>query len=216
MLDKKAIAEAVGGYLKHHPEEALRAAKNALFLRFGLPLDSLRWLAGQARGKSAPKDVQIEAVPPGIRVGASVDAMGTPVRASAAIFIERVRLNSEELRFEVRLADVSLKVLDDKAESPVAALIKSGALDLSKPGNLAAYMPKRPPVLVEAVDDRVVVDLMKDPKIAKNPKLAKVLGIVAPLIGIRAIETDWEHLDVALRPFPEGLGEAVEAIRTIL
>jgi hypothetical protein len=216
MPDKKAIAEAVGGYLKHHPEEALRALKNALFLRFGLPLDALRWLAGQARGKSAPKDVQIEAVPPGIRVGASVDAMGTPVRASAVIFIERIRLNPEELRFEVRLADVSLKVLDDKADSPVAALIKSGALDLSKPGNLAAYMPKRPPVLVEAADDRIVVDLMKDPKIARNPKISRIIGLVTPLVGIRAIETDWEHLDDALSPFPEGIGEALEAVRSVL
>ncbi|MEB2311946.1 MAG: hypothetical protein OZ921_20530 [Sorangiineae bacterium] len=216
MLDKMAVVGAVGRYLKHHPEEPLRVAKNALFLRFGLPLDALRWAAGQLRGKHMPKDVQLEAVPPGIRVGASVDLMGTPVRASAVIFIERIRFNAEELRVEVRLADVALKVLDDAVESPVAALLKSGALDLSKPGNLAAYMPKRPPVLVEAEGDRVVIDLMKEPKLARDPRLARLIGLITPLLGVRAIETDWEHLDVALRPFPDGILEAVEALRAAL
>ena len=97
MPDKKAIIEAAGSYLRQHPQEVLRAGRNAVTLRVGLPLDALRWLASQATGKKAPKDVQIEAVPPGIRVAASVDAMGTPVRASATIFIDRVRLSDEEL-----------------------------------------------------------------------------------------------------------------------
>ncbi len=216
MPDKKAIIEAAGGYLKQHPQELLRAARNAVALRVGLPLDALRWLASQAGGPKGPQDVQIEAVPPGVRVGATVDAMGTPLRASATIFIDRVRLSDEELRFEVRLADVVLKVLDDNAQTPIAALLKSGALDLSKPGNLAAYMPKRPPVLIEAADDRIVLDLMKHPKLAKKPAVGKVLGLVTPLVGVRAVQTDWEHLDVLFRAFPEGLVEALAAFRRAL
>ncbi len=216
MPDKKAIIEAAGSYLRQHPQELLRAVRNAVTLRVGLPLDALRWFASQATGKKAPKDVQIEAVPPGIRVAASVDAMGTPVRASATIFVDRVRLSDEELRFEIRLADVALKVLDDNAQTPIAALLKSGALDLSKPGNLAAYMPKRPPVLVEAVDDRIVLDLMKHPKLAKAAAVGKVLGLVTPIVGVRAIQTDWEHLDVLFRAFPEGLAEALTAVRRAL
>lgn len=216
MPDKKAIIEAAGAYLKQHPAEVLRVVKNAITLRVGLPLDALRWLASQAPGRKAPKDVQIEAVPPGIRVGATVDAMGTPLRASATIYVDRVRLSDSELRFEVRLADVVLKLLDDKADSPLAALLKSGALDLSKPGNLAAYMPKRPPVLVEAADDRIVIDLMKHPKLAEKAAVTRVLGLVTPLVGIRAVRTDLEHLDVLLRAFPEGLGDAVAALRRVL
>jgi len=79
-------------------------------------------------------------VPPGLRVGATIDLMGTPVRAGADIFIERVSITPDELRFEIRLDKVSLKVADDAPESPIAALLRSGALDLSKPGNLAAYI----------------------------------------------------------------------------
>lgn len=215
MPDKKAIIEAAGAYLKQHPAELLRAVRNAVALRVGLPLDALRWFASQPGGRKAPKDVQIEAVPPGVRIGATVDAMGTPLRASATIYVDRVRLSDEELRFEVRLADVVLKVLDDDAQTPIAALLKSGALDLSKPGNLAAYMPKRPPVLVEAADDRIVIDLMKHPKLAKRAAVGKVLGLVTPLVGVRAVQTDWEHLDVLLRAFPDGLGQAVAAMRRV-
>ena len=140
MPDKKAMIGAAGGYLVSNPQEIWRAARNAAALRVGLPLDALRWLAGQAKGRKAPKDVEIAAVPPGVRVAASVDAMGTPLRASAVIYVERVSLNEEELRLELRLDEVSLKLLDESADTPIAALLKSGALDLSKPGNLAAFM----------------------------------------------------------------------------
>jgi hypothetical protein len=159
--------------------------------------------------------VLLEAVPPGLRVGATIDLMGTPVRASATLFIERVSITPEELRFELRLAGVSLKVEGDAPESPIAALLRSGALDLSKPGNLAAYMPKRPAFLVEAKDDRVVLDLMRHPKIAKNPRAIRTVALLAPLLTIAAIESDSEHLDVTLRAFPEGLRQAVGGVRRI-
>ena len=216
MQELKAVLEAGSKYLRDHPEELLRALRNLLALRFGVPLDALRFFAGRAGGKKAPKDVVLEAVPPGLRVGATVDLMGTPVRANATIFIERVSITPEELRFEIRLSNVSLKVADDAPESPIAALLRSGALDLSKPGNLAAYMPKRPALLVEAKDDRVVLDLMRHPKIAKNQRAVRAIALLAPLLTVAGIESDLEHLDVSLRAFPDGLREAVGGLRRVL
>lgn len=216
MQELKAVLEAGSKYLRDHPEELLRALRNLLALRFGVPLDALRFFAGRAGGKKGPKDLVLEAVPPGLRVGATVDLMGTPVRADATVFIERVSITPEELRFEIRLANVSLKVAADAPESPIAALLRSGALDLSKPGNLAAYMPKRPAFLVDAKDDRVVIDLMRHPKIAKNPRAIRTVALLAPLLTIAGIESDSEHLDVTLRAFPDGLREAVGGIRRIL
>ena len=61
------LVEAVFSYLKQHPEELVHVAKNAIGLRFGLPIAALRWLAGKAKGKKAPKDIEISAVPPGVR-----------------------------------------------------------------------------------------------------------------------------------------------------
>jgi hypothetical protein len=207
------VAEAVVAYLKEHPEEFVRALKNALALRFGVPIAALRWMAGRVRGKRAPKDIEIGAVPPGVRVSATIDLMGTTVRASAVIYVQELRfVPKETLRIGLRLSEVSLKVLDD-SETPVAALLRSGALDLSKPGNLAAYMPKRPPMLVEARDDRVVLDLMKHPKIGSDPKLQRLLSVLLPLVTVSGVETDPEHLDVRFRAFPDGFAEVVSGIK---
>jgi hypothetical protein len=216
MQELMAVLEAGSKYLREHPEELLRALRNLLALRFGVPLDALRFFAGRAGGKKGPKDLVLEAVPPGLRVRATVGLMGTEVRADATVFIERVSITPEELRFEIRLANVSLKVADDAPESPIAALLRSGALDLSKPGNVAAYMPKRPALLVDAKDDRVVIDLMRHPKIAKNPRAIRTLAVLAPLLTVAGIESDSEHLDVTLRAFPDGLRQAVGGIRRIL
>lgn len=209
MIDTRRLLGSAKNYVLQHPEELLRAGKNALFWRFGVPLDLLRWLAEQLPGQKAPKNIQIEAVPPGVRLGATLDLMGTVVRASGILYVEHVRFNAEELRLELRLADVSLKLLKD-APTPVATLIKSGALDLSKPGNLVAYMPKRPAFLVEAKDDRIVVDLMKHPTIARQNKW---VGLVTPFVSVGAIRTDWEHLDVTLRPLQHGISQAISSVR---
>src|SRR5690606_21171864 len=50
MISAKTVLGAAGAYLKDNPEELLRAAKNAVALRFGVPIPALRWLAGRANG----------------------------------------------------------------------------------------------------------------------------------------------------------------------
>ena len=63
------------------------------------------------------------------------------------------------------------------------------------------------------IDDRVVLDLMKHPKLARDLRFRRALAALAPLVTIRAIESEPEHLDVALRAFPDGLGEVVAGLR---
>jgi hypothetical protein len=215
MFKPRAMVGAAGGYLKDHPGELLRAAKNAVALRFGLPVDALRWFAGQLNGAKAPRDVEIEAVPPGIRLAASVELMKTPVRAEATIEVVEVLFRAEELRVELRLSGVSLTCLDEASDTPVAALLKSGALDLSRPGDLAAYMPKRPPFLVRAEGDRVVLDLLKHKKLSQE-RVRKLVALLTPLIVVQGIQTDSEHIDVAFRAFPDGVGEVLSAVRRYL
>lgn len=213
MFSPRAMIQAAVGYVRKNPDEVVRAAVNATGLRFGVPIATLRWFAGQLQGPKAPKDVEISATPPALRFSAVVDAMGTPVRASAAIKIDEVTITEESVRVGVRLREVKLSLVGE-SESPVATLIKSGALDLSKPGNLVKFIPKRPPAVVEADGDRIVVDLMKVPKLAKDPRVKKLLGVLSPVLGIRAIETDRDHLYVKLRATPAGLPEAIGKIRT--
>jgi hypothetical protein len=213
MVKPRAILSAAAKYVRKNPDEVVRVAVNAAGLKFGVPIAALRYLAEQMPGgKKAPKDVRISTAPPAIRLSAIVDAMGTAVRASAAIRIDEVDLNPESMRMTVRLRDVKLELVGD-SDSPVATLIKSGALDLSKPGNLVKFIPKRPPMIVEAEGDRVVVDLLKVPKIAGNPRIRRALQVVTPVLGVGAIETDRDHLYVRLKASPFGLLEAASAIR---
>ena len=213
-IQPKVILRDATDYLKAHPEELLRVLKGALGLRLGVPIDALRYLARElGGGDKAPKDVVIEAAPPGIRIGATVDAMGTKLRASVILYVEELGISTSELRVGLRLAELALKVLDD-SQTPVAGLLKSGALDLSKPGNLVAFMPKRPAALVDAKDDRLVIDLMKIPSIAANPKVKRILSILTPVASVAAIKTKDDHLDVHFKADLSGVPAAIAAARS--
>jgi hypothetical protein len=209
----KAVARVVTTYLKAHPEEILRAVRGALGLRVGVPIDAVRWLIREfGGGKKAPKDVVIEAAPPGIRLRATVDAMGTPLRVSLVLTIEELSVSAEQIRIGARVAELTLDVLGP-SESPIAGLIRSGALDLSKPGNLVAFMPKRPAALIDAKDDRIVLDLMKVPSLAAHAQVRRALRVVTPVVGVRAIRTKDDHLDVHFKADLFGLTTAIAAAR---
>lgn len=215
MSKARAIFSAAVSYVRKNPDELVKAAVNAANGRFGVPLAALRFLADQApRGKRMPKDIELATAPPALRLSATVDAMGTSLRAGGAIKVDHVEIATDMLRIGVRLQDLKLTVIGE-SDSPVATLVKSGALDLSKPGNLVKHLPKKPAVIVEAEGDRIVVDLMRVPSIAANPTLQKVLAILTPLVGIRGIETDRDHLYVNVRATPKGLKQAIEALRRI-
>lgn len=213
MLDARAVLNATVDYIRKNPDELLKAVVNAAGLRFGLPLAALRFLSAQAKlPRKAPKDIEIGSAPPALRLSLSVDAMGTPVRASFAIRIDEIDLSPQAMRVGIRLSDVTLKLLGE-SESPVATLIKSGALDLSKPGNLVKFLPKRPPAIVEADNDRIVIDLMRVPAVSGNFALRRALEIVTPMLNVRAIETDRDHIYVALKASPRGLPQSFAALR---
>jgi hypothetical protein len=216
MLDARSLLNAAVDYVRKNPDELLKAAINAAGLRFGVPIAGIRWVTSRAElPKKAPKDIDIGSAPPAVRVGLSVDAMGTPVRASAAIRVDEIDLSPESLRVGMRLSDVKLALLTE-SDAPVATLIKSGALDLSKPGNLVKFLPKKPAVIVEADGDRIVIDLMKVPALAGNNRLRRVLAVLTPVMNVRAVETDHDHLYVALKASPRGLPRAIAALRSSL
>ena len=85
-----SAVEAARGYLRDNPSEITRAIRNAFGLRVGVPLAALRWFGKQAEKAGKVEDLKIDAVPPGIRVSASVDLMHTPIRAGAIIYIDRI------------------------------------------------------------------------------------------------------------------------------
>jgi hypothetical protein len=198
-----------------NPSTMFNMARHALGMRIAVPLDAVRWfIASTPPSKKAPQDVTVLARPPSIAVGATIDLMGTTVRASASIKVETIEVAPEQLRVKIRLANIDLKVLGD-ALTPVAALIKSGALDLSKPGNLLKFAPKKPDVLVEANDDIMVLDLMRNPKIRQNEKVRRVLETLTPVVNVTGISTDGDFLVLQLRATPLGIPRAFNAARAL-
>jgi hypothetical protein len=214
-LPIRAALRSASRFVLKNPAAMFNIARHALGLKVAIPLDALRWfISNTPPGRKAPQDVTVIARPPAINVGASVDLMGTPVRASASIRIEELQVAPEQLRVKVRLSNVDLKLLGE-AFTPVAGLIKSGALDLSKPGNLAKFMPKRPDVLVEAQDDYIVLDLMKNPKIRQNDRVRRVLETLTPVVNVTSLETDGDMLLIGLRATPLGFPRALNAARQL-
>lgn len=198
-----------------NPTTMLSMARHALGMRIAVPLDALRWfIASTPPSKKAPQDITITPRPPAIGIGATVDLMGTTVRAGASIRVEQLEISDTKFKVTLRLGDVTMKVLGESF-TPVAGLIKSGALDLSKPGNLAKFMPKKPAVLVEAHDDVIVLDLMQNPKFAENEKVRGVLGTLTPVVQVAGMSTEGDFLILQLRASPFGLPRALNAARQL-
>src|SRR5215217_3334558 len=125
-LPLRAALRSAGRFVVQIPSAMLSMARHALGMRIAIPLNSVRWfIASTPPSKKAPQDVTVLARPPAIAVGATIDLMGTTVRASASIKVETIEVAPEQLRVKLRVANIDLKVLGD-AMTPVSALIKSG------------------------------------------------------------------------------------------
>ena len=209
----RVLVRAAADYVKERPEELFHLVRSALRLRASVPLDALRYVVREfVTGAKAPRDIEFEAVDSGLRVGLTVDAVGSTLRVSLVVHVESLDLGPERLAVDLRIADLSLKLLAG-TDTPVATLVQSGALDLSKPGNLVKFIPKRPALIVDAKDDRIVIDAMKVPAIAANQRLRKALAVASPVVGIRSIRCEADHLDVQLRACVSGISQAVAAAR---
>jgi hypothetical protein len=76
-------------------------------------------------------------------------------------------------------------------------------------------MPKKPDVLVEAHDDTLVLDLMKNPKIRANPTVRRVIETLTPVVQVAGLSTDGDFLVVQMRATPFGLPRALNAARAL-
>ncbi len=211
MPPQRALFERAARYLREHPEEIARTARDLLGLRLGVPVAAIRSALSRLSGGNGPKNLTFDPVPPGFRVGADLELMGTAVRAETTIFVERVEAGEDTLRLELRLEDTDMTVLDG-GRTPVAALIRSGALDLSKAGSLAAHLPEVEALLADSHDNRLVIDLHRHPAFG-DPLVRRLLALVTSMLTVRHVETDGDRLEVGFRAFPRGIVGAARAVR---
>lgn len=182
-------------YLVSNPSFLLRSIVNVTRMRFGVPMDAVQWLLGKvARGK-LPKDLQLAAVAPGLRASATVNVMGAAMFAvSAVVSVEQVQLASDSARVSVRLRDLQIK---PPADSPIAGML--AMMDLSKPGDMLGFMPMKPPMILSASGDLFVLELMKLPKLANNPRAAKIVAALSEILVVRELQTEDDLLVLGLR-----------------
>lgn len=204
------IADLQNGfqYLRSNPHFLLRAALNATRLRFGAPMDAVRWLIGRLAGRKLPQDFQIEAVPPGLRVSATAEVMGTPIFVSAVITVEDVTLSTDSARVRLRVTDLAVKPPDG---SPVAQMVMM--MDLSKPGDLLGFLPMKPPMIVSAQGDQFVLDLLQLPKLARNPRARAIVAAVSEILAVRELLTEDDLLVIGLKAMPKNLLVALQHLR---
>src|SRR4029450_318416 len=106
-LPLRAALRSAGRFIAKNPTTVLSMARHALGMRIAIPLDALRWfIANTPPSKTAPQDATVTARPPAIVAGATIDLMGTTVRASASIKIEQIEVAPEQLKVKIRLANV--------------------------------------------------------------------------------------------------------------
>ena len=203
----------VAGYVARNPGTLFTLARHAAGLRVAVPLDAIRWgISEFLQGGSGPSDIRIEARQPAIHVGATITIMGTTLSSASSIEVTELRVGSDELLMTLQVRDVDLQVIGD-SPSPLAKMIASGAFDLKNPANLMRFIPKKPPMLVEASGDTFVLDLMKLPQLGTNPAIMRVLRTVTPVLTVSTLGTEGDYLVVGLRATPTGIRESISAVR---
>ena len=211
---KEAISDA-GRYVVGNPSVVLRMLAHAASLRLAIPLDIIRWLASHIlTGDDDPGNVRITAVPPGLRLEAEAVFMRNAMKAGATLVVKSVTASPDELTVSIRVDDLTMEAKDPK--SPLAQLLKSGALPLDKPGNLMKMAGKLPPVVAETSDDVLVLDLMQVPEIRDNAAVRQALEAFTPVIPLEEVYTDEDLLLIAFRAVPSGFPRMLSSIRSIV
>ena len=211
MSSPTAALRASFDYVRRNPLSLISAVREAARLRLTVPLDLVRWGLGRIKSDKVG-DFTVAASPPGIEIGLVAQVMGNGIRVGGVVTIDEVAFTAESLRLAIRLNGLRVEPTSS-GSGPIQALLASGAIDLSKPGNLVTFLPKRPAMLVEAEGDRLVFDLLKIPALAKNATLRRALGALAPVLSVREAVVQGDELLVGLRISPSGLPLLFSALR---
>ena len=214
MVEPRKAIESMVKYLASRPDEISRLVRSGLGMRIGVPLAAFKWMLAEVT-KDAGIDALIDVEPPGLRFGATIERMKTRMRINASLFVHDIEIDDRQIRIELRIEGLKVDVLSHE-KTQLSALIKSGALDLSKPGDLIQELPNMPPVLVFAEGSRIAVDLMRSDRFS-DPKYRELVGLLSSLITVKDVRTEKsDHIDVSLRTFPRGPGVATQAIRNVV
>jgi hypothetical protein len=199
-------------YVRKNPFAVLQAAREAARMRLTIPLDLVRWGLGKIQSKSVG-EFSVASVPPGVKLGLVAHVMGNSLRVGAVVTVDQLELGPGILRATLRVNGLTVEPQGIVA-GPIQALLSSGAIDLSKPGNLLGFLPKKPALIEEAHEDRFVLDLLKVGALRDNATLRRVLTLLGPVLAIRDVQTHDDALLIGLRVHPSGIPLLLAALRS--
>lgn len=215
MVDGKRALEAAARYIAGHPDEIGRIVRSSFGLRFGFPLAAFRWLSEQVVGDLPLSSPKFEARPPGLRFSGVIEKLGTRIQVSATLYVQHLAVDAEEVRFHLRIDDVALTVLNPE-KTILGALVRSGTIDLSRPGDLIRELPEVPAMVLKAEGNEIILDLLQSPRLSQSRSMRQMLSLVSSLVSVNHIGTEADRLDIQLKALPKGADAALGAISTQL
>jgi hypothetical protein len=201
---KKAL-----GYLAMHPMFLFHSARNAVRREITVPKALLQWAIDRRPRGKGPEKIELFDADPALGVGLTVDLYGTKLEVTSEIIIESIELGADALSLALRVANLRLSA---PPNSPAAMMVSS--LDLSRPATLMNMMPQKHAALVDAKDDRFVIDLLKIKALAKNPVLKRILAALA-FVRITRVRADGDEVALELDVSPLAAPSALKRAATL-
>ena len=198
-------------YVVQNPGMIARMLAHAIAFRLPVPLDAIQWVAATLDSGSSAQPMTVESAPPGLKFQGTIAIMGNAMMASAVVNIAEVQLAPDVFKVRVVVAELHLEA--EEANSPLAQLLKSGALDLTKPAGLLKFMGNKPDVIADAHVDTFDLDLLKIPAIAHNDAIRRALNAFTPVVTVSEIFSQDDLLLVAFQAIPGGIPNTVAAVR---
>lgn len=171
--------------LQKSPRLLLLIFTQALKHRWIVPLDTIRFFLERGL-KDIPmvQDWSLQAKPPGLLIHAKLSIMDNSVQVSMVLSIVQVDWTEEHFRIRVQADNVQVHAPSD---SPIHSML--ALVDLTKPGDLIAWLPSAIPGLVEGAGNQLVFDLFEIPAIRNKHWVLRTLQAIphiARLVSVRA------------------------------
>lgn len=210
-MEPRRAIESTVRYLASRPDEIVRFVRGGLGMRLGVPLAAFRWILAELT-EEAGLDAKLDVDPPGLQFAATLDRMRTRMRIRAGLFIQNIEISDRRIALTLRIEGLKIDILSEE-KTQLSALIKSGALDLSRPGDLVKELPDIPEVVVRAEGTKIELDLMRSQRF-QDSRLREVVNVLSALVTVNDIRTErTEHIDVSFRTLPRGPLEATRVLR---
>ncbi len=212
-LNPTKLAKDACTHITQNPATLLKTLKGFFGLQCVIPMDAIRYMVRELVGeKKAPQDIVLQPVPPGLRISATLQVMGTSLRVSGIVTVVEMVTMADQIPVKVKITDLSITTIGNSS-SPIVGLLQSGAFDLAKPANLLSFFPKKPSYLLEAKEDLFTIDLLKLSKIGSKKSIQTTLSTLTPVLQVIGISTDGDSLFFQLKAKPSNIAESFAAVR---